>query len=176
MLTLFFSSFLSFFLQSKIQEEYIQNAPPRTTSREINGYLSDPFFDRIHSRFTTPDDQAVPGTYTGNGGRYSHGPGGGSHYSKILTSNDQLYFNRPDGWRCSRHHHMNCVREAAASNEVLQQYQYVEQDLQKDIRVAYESEKYPWITAIFRVLISYKRPKGMKVKSSLSFLLLILFF
>ena len=71
---------------------------------------------------------------------------------------------------------MNCVREAAASNEVLQQYQYVEQDLQKDIRVAYESEKYPWITAIFRVLISYKRPKGMKVKSSLSFLLLILFF
>ena len=75
-----------------------------------------------------------------------------------------MYFNRPDEWRCSRHHHMSCVKEAAVSNEVLQQYQYVENDLKKDIRVAYESKKYPWITAIFRVLISYKRPKGNEMK------------
>ena len=150
--------------QTKIQEEYINNAPPRTnsTSRDPNGYLSNPFYDRIHTRFTTPNDQAIPGVYTGNGGQFSHGPGGGSHYSKILTPSDTLYFNRPAEWRCSRHLGISCAQAEATSNKVLQQYQYVEQDLIKDIRVAYESEKYPWITAIFRIYISYKRPKGNK--------------
>ena len=139
-------------LTTAMKEQYIKDAPvERTSNDKANGFLSDSFFDRIATRFTTPNDQATPGMGNGNGG---------SHYTKILTPADKQYYTRPDSWRCSRHSGgKTCAALESTTNEVLRQYQYVPADLSQDIRVAYENPVYPWITAMYKVKITYKRPK-----------------
>jgi len=84
------------------------------------------------------------------------GTGDGSKYARKLTRSDSKFFERPIDWRCSRKEPSGGCKQPSVTYG---QYEYVSSELANDIRVAYISRKYPWLVAVARYRIVYKRPQ-----------------
>jgi len=116
-------------------EDYLAQAPAETNWLPDN--------HKTHVRWTAP----LPTADTDFDG---------APYTRLLTNDDPAYFERPDNWRCSRRPPAGGCNQPSVTYG---QYEYESNMVATDKRAAYENPAYPWIVAVARYKIVYRRPQ-----------------
>lgn len=126
--------------------DYIKRAPEARKSTSPGGYLSESIFDKTAIEWSG-----------GRGGATVPLAKDNAIYEKRLQPGDDHYFERPADWRCSRDRNFNTAAKCKSLGVEVAQYQYVPSIRANDVRVAYTSDKYPWLRAVLKYRISKKR-------------------
>ena len=149
-------------------EEYLRDAPPSARSDTAGGFMHGPAYAKVHMRFVRASEDLPLGGATdltkyktsifGNRNAYP--------YVKRLAKGDPSWIDIPSGWRCVRQPNNGGASRPPKSGSCrsgadphMEQLSYhARYSTNRDLAAGYASDKYPWLTAVYRFRIIKHTP------------------